>query len=88
MADYQVPHADQTHASFACPECGSKKQFMRTMLNSGVQMFRYQVQCLKCGHEYIYKKPLPNLNRQLSKDPSAWFMLMAMLLLLAFMLFG
>ncbi|GAA5527868.1 hypothetical protein [Herpetosiphon gulosus] len=88
MADYHVPHAAQTHVSFACPECGSKKQTMKPLLTSGIHMFRYYVQCIDCGYEYTYKKPLPNLNRQLRKDPLAWFMLAAMLSLFAFMLFG
>ncbi|MBM7842910.1 hypothetical protein [Herpetosiphon giganteus] len=88
MADYQVPNAKDMHASFACPECGSKKQYMKPLLNSGIHMFRFFVQCLECGHEYTYKKPLPNLNRQLSKDPLAWCMLLAMVLGLSFMLFG
>ncbi len=88
MADYQVPKASEMHASFACPECGSKKQHMNTLMTSGIHMFRYHVQCLDCDHEYIYRKPLPNLNRQLSKDPLAWFMLAGMLLLFGFMFFG
>ncbi|WP_110514985.1 hypothetical protein [Herpetosiphon llansteffanensis] len=88
MDNYHVPNAKDMHASFACPECGSKKQHMRPLLNSGIHMLRFFVQCLECGHEYTYKKPLPNLNRQLSKDPLTWFMLVAMVLIFGFMFFG
>ncbi|KPL90589.1 hypothetical protein [Herpetosiphon geysericola] len=88
MADYYVPNASETHTSFACPEGGSKKQHMTPLLNSGIHMFRFFVQCLECDHEYTYKKPLPNLNRQLSKDPVAWLMLLAMVFVFGFMLFG